>query len=165
VENPTYYQLGDHTETLQVDYDPTQISYKEILDLFWDGHNPTGPQYTRQYISIIFYHDEDQEKVGLESKEAREKVLGAEINTLIIPYTHFYLAEDYHQKYFLQGDSSLSSEVKGYFEEFQEFVNSTAAARLNGIVGGYANPELLESELSEYGLSDSGMNNLQRYIK
>jgi peptide-methionine (S)-S-oxide reductase len=101
----------------------------------------------------------------LESKEAWEKVLGEEVNTLIIPYKYFYLAEDYHQKYYLQGDNNLSSEIKGYFKEFQDFVNSTAAARLNGIIGGYANPNLVEAELSEYGLSVSGINDLERYLK
>ena len=54
--NPTYRALGDHAETIQVDYDPTQISYEELLEAFWTSHSPTSRPWSRQYASIIFYH-------------------------------------------------------------------------------------------------------------
>lgn len=59
-ENPTYYSLGDHSETIQIDYDPTQISYGQLLEVFWNSHNPTYEPWSRQYMSIIFYHSEDR---------------------------------------------------------------------------------------------------------
>lgn len=62
-ENPIYEDLGDHTETVEITYDPKQISYEELLAYFWRRHDPTAKQKT-QYKSIIFYHDEAQKKAA-----------------------------------------------------------------------------------------------------
>ena len=62
--NPTYYSLGDHTESFQVDYDPTQISYQQLLDIFWDSHNPTRGAWSRQYRAAIFVHNEAQTQLA-----------------------------------------------------------------------------------------------------
>ena len=97
-ENPTYYKLGDHTETVEIDYDPNSISYEELLDIFWGSHNPARPALSVQYKSAIFYHNEDQKRLALESKERLEAELNMAILTEILPYSRFYLAEDYHQK-------------------------------------------------------------------
>ena len=61
-EDPTYRSLGDHSETIQIIYDPEIISYNELLDIFWQSHNPSLGSFTRQYASIIFYHDDNQKK-------------------------------------------------------------------------------------------------------
>ena len=97
--NPTYYALGDHAETIQIDYDPTRISYEELLNVFWESHNPTSPSWSRQYMSAIFYHNEEQQRLAQDTKARQEAKLGTKIYTEIVPYTQFYLAEDYHQKY------------------------------------------------------------------
>ena len=66
--NPTYRDLGDHSETVQIDYDPSKISYQELLAIFWDTHNPGSRPYSRQYASIVFPHDAEQENLAMEAK-------------------------------------------------------------------------------------------------
>ena len=82
--NPTYYNLGNHSETIQIDYDTTRISYEELLEVFWDNQNPTTQPWSRQYMSIIFYHNEDQRSVALASLQRKEASLGQEILTEVI---------------------------------------------------------------------------------
>jgi peptide-methionine (S)-S-oxide reductase len=139
------------------------ISYEEILDLYWNSHNPTAQPWSRQYMSMIFYHDSGQQKTALQSKAAMEKKLGREIKTELVSYSRFYLAEDYHQKYYLQAESQLAMEIRSYYDEFSGFTNSTAAARLNGLLGGYGDPQLLAEEIDHYGLSAEAKDFLQGY--
>ena len=94
MKNPTYHNLGDHTETIQIDYDPTQISYEELLDVFWDSHNPTSRPWSRQYMSIVFYHDEEQKRSAIETRDREGSRREGVIFTEIVPASQFYLAED-----------------------------------------------------------------------
>lgn len=158
--NPTYHSLGDHTETLQIDYDPTQISYDELLAIFWASHNPTGKAWSRQYMAAIFYHNDAQQAVALATKEAEAKKRRAEIQTVIAPAGPFYLAEDYHQKYALRQTSGLMQEFKQIYPDRQAFTNSTAAARINGYVSGYGTLAQLQAELDDLGLSPKGRQKL-----
>ena len=109
--NPTYEDVctdrTGHAEALQVKYDPKEISYEELLDLFWSIHNPTtknrqGPDIGSQYRSIIFYHSPEQERIAKKSKQEFEdsNKFQNKIVTEIVPATTFYPAEDYHQKYY-----------------------------------------------------------------
>ena len=66
--DPTYHDLGDHSETIQIDYDPTQVSYQALLDVFWNSHNPTTRSWSRQYASAVFYHSDEQKKLAMESR-------------------------------------------------------------------------------------------------
>lgn len=91
--------MGDHTESLQVDFDPARITYEELLAEFWASHRPTRPAATRQYASIIFYADEAQREAAEESKRALEAGVGR-LHTDVVPLERFYLAEEYHQKYY-----------------------------------------------------------------
>ena len=61
-ENPTYHDLGDHTETVQIDYDPTRVSYDKLLEIFWKSHNPRYQSRSRQYMIAVFYQDAEQKK-------------------------------------------------------------------------------------------------------
>uniref|UniRef100_A0A0K8SDE3 peptide-methionine (S)-S-oxide reductase n=1 Tax=Lygus hesperus TaxID=30085 RepID=A0A0K8SDE3_LYGHE len=70
--NPTYRDLGDHTEAIDVDYDPNQITYEKLLELFWANHDPTARLKT-QYTSFIFYHDEDQKAAAEKTMKEQEK--------------------------------------------------------------------------------------------
>ena len=162
LENPNYRNLGDHTETFQVDYDPTIISYDDILELFWEGHNPTG-RAPRQYMSIILSHDDDQKIAALESKAAFEEKMGIVVTTEIVALDKFYLAEDYHQKYYLQAVKDLAAEIKAYYPSFSGFIDSTAAARINGFIGGYGDSEQMAAEIESYGLSPDGEKRLVRF--
>jgi len=159
-DNPTYYNLGDHTETVQIDYDPTIISYEELLEVFWSSHNPARPSLSVQYKSIIFYHDDEQKRLALESKSRREAELNKPILTEIVPYSRFYLAEDYHQKYYLNNVPDLKKEMAAIYPDVNDFVNSTAVARVNGYVGGNGDIEILRQEIDGYGLSSAAKQRL-----
>jgi peptide-methionine (S)-S-oxide reductase len=97
--DPTYKTMGDHTETLQVDFDPSRISYGELLDVFWTSHRPTSPPLSRQYMSAILFHNEEQRRAAEESRDRMAKTFG-NVYTRIAPFERFYLAEEYHQKYY-----------------------------------------------------------------
>ena len=110
LENPTYKDVctgrTGHAEVVQVVFDPAQVTYGKLLDVFWDSHNPTtlnrqGPDVGTQYRSAIFYHSDEQKRIAEESK-ARQTTSGRfsrPIVTEITPASAFYKAEDYHQRY------------------------------------------------------------------
>ena len=109
--NPTYEEVctdkTGHAEAVEVEYDPDEISFEELLDVFWTNHNPTtlnrqGPDIGIQYRSAIFYHDDTQKEIAENSKESLEKSkkYDSPIVTEIVPAPTFYKAEEYHQKYF-----------------------------------------------------------------
>ncbi len=116
-------------------------------------------------MAIVFYHDKAQEESARNSKVGLEQELGRTVTTELLQFTEFYPAEEYHQKYYLQNEQELAFEIRAYYPEFSNFVNSTVAARLNGIIGGYADPDLLVDELDSYGLSAFGLDLLQRYLR
>lgn len=153
-QNPTYYNLGDHTETIQIDYDPEQITYAELLDVFWDSHDPTAPSWSRQYMSAIFFENSEQQRLAEASKQQAEERLGRPLYTEILSLDRFYLAEDYHQKYYLRRSQELMAALQTVYPDDADMVNSTAAARLNGYVGGYGTLEDLQQGLE--GVSPQG---------
>jgi len=95
-----------HAEAVQVEYDPEQVSYDELLKVFWVNHNPTtlnrqGPDIGTQYRSAIFYHDAEQEKAAQESmKKLQDSMPEKKVVTEITPAKEFFKAEEYHQRYF-----------------------------------------------------------------
>jgi peptide-methionine (S)-S-oxide reductase len=159
-EDPTYYSLGNHSETIQIDYDPSQISYAELLDLFWASHSPTSRPFSKQYASIIFYHDEQQKRLAEESLDRETIRRGVPIYTEIRPLTRFYLAEDYHQKYRLRQDRVLLAEFQRIYPDPADLVASTAAARVNGYLGGNGSPDQLQAEIDDLGLSETAKERL-----
>jgi peptide-methionine (S)-S-oxide reductase len=159
-EDPTYSSLGGHSETIQIDYDPSRISYAELLDLFWASHSPTTRPFSTQYASIIFYHDEEQRRLAEESREREATRRGVRIYTEIVPYTQFYLAEDYHQKHRLRQDPVLLAEFQSIYPDPADLTASTAAARVNGYLGGNGSPAQLQAELDDLGLSPAAKERL-----
>jgi peptide-methionine (S)-S-oxide reductase len=111
VDQPTYRAVCSgktgHAEAVQVEYDPSQVSYDQLLDLFWQIHDPTtlnrqGPDIGTQYRSVIFYSD-DNERAAAEKSKQRLDASGKfrrPIVTQIVPATNFYRAEEYHQRYY-----------------------------------------------------------------
>ncbi|BBL80156.1 peptide methionine sulfoxide reductase MsrA [Rubrobacter xylanophilus] len=111
VENPTYEQVctgrTGHAEVVRVWFDPRQISYRELLEVFFAVHDPTtkdrqGPDVGPQYRSVIFYHDEEQRRTAEEviSELEARGVWERPIVTEVAPFTAFYPAEEYHRDYF-----------------------------------------------------------------
>jgi peptide-methionine (S)-S-oxide reductase len=97
-ENPSYTDLGDHTETLEVTFDPAQVSYEELLEHFWRQHDPTV-EFKPQYQSAIFPADTAQQQAATASKEAEQTRQRKPIVTRIEPGVRFWQAEEYHQNY------------------------------------------------------------------
>ena len=98
-EWPTYKSIQDHTEALRIEYDPSLLTYKDILAEFFSQHSPTSPSFSRQYRSAILYHNEEQLGEAKEFIGMLEKRIGRKIYTDLEPATDFYQAEEYHLKY------------------------------------------------------------------
>ena len=121
-DNPSYEEVcwgsTGHAEAIQIVFDPEKISFKKILDIFWNTHNPTslnqqGDDFGTQYRSAIFYHDERQKVAAETSKKEFEDegIYDRSIVTTIIPFTKFYPAEDYHKNYFDSNKNAPYCEV------------------------------------------------------
>jgi peptide-methionine (S)-S-oxide reductase len=162
--HPTYYDLGDHIETVQIEFDPKVTSYQQLLDIFWRSHNPHKPGWLRQYMSAIFYHSNAQENLARETLEREFKRTNREICTEIMPYTKFNMAEGYHQKYHLRQYRDLVKEYIKIYPDENDFIHSTSAARVNGYVAGYGNLTNLYEEIESLGLSDKGNEVLREIV-
>ena len=110
LKNPTYRDVCSdttgHAEVVQVEYDPEAVSYDDLLNVFWENHDPTtlnrqGPDVGTQYRSVVFFHTPEQQAAAQAAKERLEKDgrFRRPIVTEITPATTFYKAEDYHQQY------------------------------------------------------------------
>ena len=151
--SPTYRNIGDHTETVEIDFDPNLISYQQLLDIFWNSHEPTRRSRPGQYMKAVFYQNEQQRTLAIASKAAVEERIGRPVRTEIVPVRTFTLAEDYHQKFTLKGHKGLGKEMMRIYPRPQDLVDSTAAARLNGYVGGHGSKAQLLTEIESLGLS------------
>jgi peptide-methionine (S)-S-oxide reductase len=109
--NPTYEDVCSHrtghAEVVEVEYDPEQVSYEDLLDVFWDEHDPTqvnrqGPDVGSQYRSVVFFHTPEQEEKALESRARAQAGFDRPIATEIVPAQPFWRAEDYHQQYLVK---------------------------------------------------------------
>lgn len=140
---------------MRIEYDPEVISYQELLDVFWAAHSPFYEPLSRQYMSIIFYHDEEQRQLAEASKAVTQAESGRTVITEIIPVPDFYPAEDYHQKYYLKMRTQLFKELNAIYPDPKDLTASTAAARINGYLGGYGEPEIIEANLDKLGLSET----------
>ena len=107
-ENPTYesvcYDNTDHAEVLLVNFDEEKISYEVLIQEFWKCHDPTtlnsqGPDFGKQYRSVIYYYNDEQKNIALKSRENNQENFDNRIVTEITKADTFYKAEDYHQKY------------------------------------------------------------------
>ncbi len=109
LENPTYEDVctgrTGHAEVVEVEYDPFRVSYEELLEVFWENHDPTTPNRQgldigTQYRSAIFFHTPEQETAARASKEKAQSRFKNPIVAEITPASKFYRAEEYHQRYF-----------------------------------------------------------------
>ncbi|WP_368670057.1 peptide-methionine (S)-S-oxide reductase MsrA [Chitinophaga sp. GbtcB8] len=133
VANPTYEEVctgtTGHAEVIQVTYDPSKVSYEELLQAFWQSHDPTqlnrqGNDVGTQYRSVIFYHNEDQHKKAEYYKQKLQEsgAYDKPVVTEIAPLTNFYAAEDYHQNYYNQNGSQpyCTYVIKPKLEKFRK---------------------------------------------
>ena len=144
--------MGDHTEVFQIDFDPAQLSYGELLDEIW-ANRRGGRSYSRQYMEAVFPANAEQERVARERVGERAPIVAG---------ARFSLAEDYHQKYHLRHDSVLMRELADYTP--RQLTDSTIAARLNGFVAARGSRGRLLVELPQYGLSRGAVEHLARLV-
>jgi peptide-methionine (S)-S-oxide reductase len=123
----------------QVDFDPRMLSYEQLLDEIWRNRRG-GRAYSRQYMEAVLPANAEQERIAR-----------ARVSAPIVTGARFYLAEDYHQKYYLRHDRTLMQELASYTPA--QFVESTVAARLNGYVAGKGTSAQLREDLPRLGLS------------
>jgi peptide-methionine (S)-S-oxide reductase len=135
----------------QVDFDPARLSYEELVRQIW-ANRRGGSSHRGQYMEAVFCMDAEQ--------EATARRLG--IRVPIIAGARFHLAEDYHQKYYLRHDRTLSAELADYTPH--QLVESTVAARLNGYVAGSGRLAQLHDELPQLGLSAAAATHLERLV-
>lgn len=142
-KSPTYYSMGDHTETVQIDFDPQRVSYEKLLEIFADTHDTTR-HASRQYMSAVFAHSAEQEKKAKAFlAELSKKMSGSgKVATEVIrtEADDFTVAEDYHQKYLLRNRTNLMDAAK---LDIAGLLDTTAAAKLNALAAGEMNKETL----------------------
>lgn len=159
-ENPTYSSIGNHTETILVEFDPEIISYSELLEIFWENHHYTTKGRNKQYASRIFCTSKAQKQQAEKSKSKKEKEGKVATKTIQLNFT---IAEDYHQKYRLRHSKMMNNFSEMTADEFRD---SPLAAKLNGYAAGHLNLEDLEKfDLEiEPGLKDRLMNSARKIL-
>ncbi|MEW4371027.1 peptide-methionine (S)-S-oxide reductase MsrA [Paenibacillus kandeliae] len=130
-EQPVYRQMGDHSETIRLEYNPDVLPLETLLTLFWEHHRPeviNTYKDSRQYRSILLYEHEDQRNIIQRLQAEHESRAYTEIQ----PCSTFYLAEERHQKYYLQRKPEVLAALDSLFTNREQALQSTLAARLNG---------------------------------
>lgn len=166
--DPTYRQMGDHTETVEMDFDPNTISLEDILNVFWNHHNPVNinDYKGRQYMSILLYHDEKQRERMDQVIEKRKKLGNkGETLTLIAPYEGLHLAENNHQKYYLKRYPDAFDKLSILYPNHNDLVNSTLAARMNGLAKGYTNLEHIRNEIKQWSMNLDDQSHIMDVIR
>ncbi|WP_235338434.1 peptide-methionine (S)-S-oxide reductase MsrA [Paenibacillus wulumuqiensis] len=175
-QSPVYRQLGDHSETIEIVFDPSIITLEQLLELFWNHHNPAviNDYKGRQYRSLLFYRNEQQRHMMEQMQQPAAPPHAFSINngngantsgssdtsspiapdvpekkrlTEIQPYDAWYPAEERHQKYYLQRQHELMDQLGELYPDREELFRSTLAARLNGYSRGHVTLAEIRQEL------------------
>ncbi len=163
--SPTYDHIGDHAETLEVAYDPEVVDYPQLIQVFFAAHDSTRPSPRRQYASIIFPEDDEQEDRALEALRNLSEEAGKPPATEVLRSQVFHSAEAYHQKFYLQQVRRIFDSLRRQYDDLWELVDSRPAARINGYIAGYGNIEDLEEEIDEMNLDPGGKDALLRLVR
>jgi len=153
--------MGDHSESLEIEWDPEQTNYEALLEIFWTTHNPTQKS-CRQYMSGIWYHNKEQLDVIKKSMEKHSKLLKRPIVTVVEPAGPFTPAENYHQKFELQRDRRL---MESLHLSDKDLEISHVATRLNGYSAGHGTYEDLEKEIDTFNLDTDTANYVRNMVK
>lgn len=166
LEGPTYRQMGDHSESVELYFDPGLISYEELLRIFWRHHTPEviNDYKGRQYRSLLLYSGENQRKAALDVSQELASASGRAPATELLPFEAFYPAEDRHQKYYLKRFPDAMGKLEQHFASLEHLQRSTLAARLNGLAKGFTNRERILLELQQWDVSGEEKERIQRLI-
>ena len=162
--DPTYRNIGDHAEAVQLHFDPAQISYEDLLALFWNGHDPTYSKGS-QYRAGLYCDDDAQLAAGRRSARALEHDLGAPVVTEIVLGKPFYAAEGYHQKWRLRQAATVFEALIKHYPDEEAFLASTAASKANAYVGGHGTAPQLERDLPQLQLEASTRADLDALLR
>jgi peptide-methionine (S)-S-oxide reductase len=160
--DPTYYALGDHTEVVQVEYDPGTLRYEDLLGVFWSNHDPTAGSGKRQYRAVVLAADDAQREAAERTRAALEERIGRSVGTDVEDLDAFHLAETYHQKYELRSTPVVGDELADRYG--QSLVDSTVAARLNGFVVGHGDDRRRGALLADLDLPPTLLSEIRRRI-
>jgi hypothetical protein len=141
------------------------ITCGELLKRFWEGHDPTAGSRSTQYKAAVFYHHDEQKKVAEETRDRIESSQKIKVRTGILPFTRFYVAEAYHQKYGLRSHSDFMKEFRSIYSSDEALMNSTAAARVNGYLSGFGSSAAFQEEIGSFGISPDVQRRLLELVK
>jgi hypothetical protein len=136
-----------------------------LLEIFWESHDARSRPWSRQYKAAVFYLSEEQRVEAIRSRDHETARTRQQVHTEILPAGTFYSAEGYHQKYALRGNAEMEPEVTAMYPGEEEFIDSTAATRINGYVAGYGDLRQLRAELGGLGLSEAGGKRLWEIVR
>jgi peptide-methionine (S)-S-oxide reductase len=156
--------MGDHTECVEIDFDPAVVTYETLLDTFFSMHNAARSAHSVQYQSIILHHDDQQAQHARAAVERQAALLGKAVLTRVQAHDGFTRAEDYHQKYGLKGDRKVLKALRRAYPDPQMLTDSTVAARLNGYLYGGGSLVQLEREIGSFGLDSETEDALMRAV-
>ncbi|MFP4217831.1 MAG: peptide-methionine (S)-S-oxide reductase MsrA [Salinarchaeum sp.] len=159
---PGEHSLGDYTEVVQIEYDPSVLAYADLLEVFWAGHRPRTPAPKRQYRSVILVDGETQRAAAERSRAAFADQGHGSVETTIEALETFHQAEAYHQKYELRSTPVIGDAIVEHYGE--HILNSTAVARLNGYLAGHGNSERRDVLLAALNLPPAIRSELRRRI-
>jgi len=159
-KQPTYRNMGDHTETVEVTYDPSVISYEKLLEFFWKSHNPFTKSRP-QYMSAIFCHGQNQMNLAKSSMADVQKQYAQPITTVIKTAEDFFTAEEYHQKYLLRQHPKL---LRSLNLSPANILTSFAATKLNAFVNNDASRTHVDQVCHELALSEDQTTYIRRQM-
>lgn len=165
-ENPTYRDIRGHTECVQVDYDPTVVSYAELVDLVLGEYNAATSPTSGQYAHVVLAGDAEELEIARERARIVSEKRGRPIVTRIDRLDRFWPAEDYHQKWYLRQDAVLLREFRAMLGSDEEALReSTEAMKVNGYLAGSGTKALLAREIDSLGLSADARARLESRVR
>ena len=159
-QNPRYYSLGDHTEVVRLEYDPTALSYDDLLETCFENHDWASTAPKRQYRSVVLAHDDEQYETAARRVDALEERTGRSAATDVERLDGFTRAEAYHQKYELRSTPVVGDKLEALYGD--AFVDSTVVARLNGFAAGHGTPSQRDELLAALELPPTVRSELRR---
>ena len=147
MNNPTYQNLGKHSETVKVVYDPEVINFEKLLETFGNNHELNSRSYSSQYKSIIFYNSQKQKNAAQKYLQSQKEKMNKNIYTEVTELDNFYQAETYHQKYNLRQNNDIFEKIKNIFPVEIDLTDYRIMTKLNAYSGSYINREEIKNEL------------------
>ncbi|SDX92744.1 peptide-methionine (S)-S-oxide reductase [Paenibacillus sp. CF384] len=166
-DNPATRHAGDHTEMVEIEFDPAVVKLETILDLYWNSHKPANINNYRDrlYNSLILYRDQAQLSVIQEVMQKRGEQGSGVPDTELTPFSVFYPAEDRNQKYYLKRYPDAVDKLRTLFKTEDDLTNATLAARLNGIAKGFANMDTIIQDIRTWQISSEEQEEIIQLIK